>query len=46
MWYLTARREKATFEGHTDVVRTVAFSADGTTLYSGALMELLAWDAN
>ncbi|MFE5482686.1 WD40 repeat domain-containing serine/threonine protein kinase [Streptomyces sp. NPDC056527] len=46
LWDLTARREKATFEGHTGSVLTVAFSADGTTLYSGALMELLAWDAN
>ncbi|MEU9865606.1 serine/threonine-protein kinase [Streptomyces sp. NPDC047971] len=46
LWDLTARREKATFEGHTKAVWAVAFSADGTTLYSGALMELLAWDAN
>nr|WSU76816.1 serine/threonine protein kinase [Streptomyces anulatus] len=46
LWDLAARREKATFEGHTDAVMAVAFSADGTTLYSGALMELLAWDAD
>ncbi|MCT4352192.1 serine/threonine protein kinase [Streptomyces sp. Je 1-79] len=46
LWDLTARREKATFEGHTDAVWAVAFSPDGSTLYSGALMELFAWDAN
>lgn len=46
LWDLTVRREKATYEGHTDAVMSVAFSADGTTLYSGAFKELLAWDTN
>ncbi|MFE2291579.1 WD40 repeat domain-containing serine/threonine protein kinase [Streptomyces sp. NPDC059452] len=46
LWDLAARREKTTFEGHTNAVWATAFSADGATLYSGALMELMAWDAN
>ncbi|MCF3106715.1 serine/threonine protein kinase [Streptomyces roseoverticillatus] len=46
LWDLTAGREKATCEGHTDAVISVAFGADGATVYSGAFKELLAWDAN
>ncbi|MGW1296927.1 WD40 repeat domain-containing serine/threonine protein kinase [Streptomyces sp. NPDC002533] len=44
LWDLTARRETATFEGHTDSVWAVTFSADGATVYSGALKEVRAWD--
>ncbi|MFE0046953.1 WD40 repeat domain-containing serine/threonine protein kinase [Streptomyces albireticuli] len=46
LWDLAAVREKATCEGHAEPVMSVAFGADGATLYSGAFKELLAWDAN
>ncbi|ARZ69573.1 serine/threonine protein kinase [Streptomyces albireticuli] len=46
LWDLTAGREKATCEGHSEPVMSVVFGADGATLYSGSFKELLAWDAN
>lgn len=35
LWDVASGQEKALLEGHTDYVRSVSFSPDGTTLVRG-----------
>jgi WD40 repeat protein len=36
LWEVSTGKERATFQGHTDVVWGMAFSPDGKTLASGS----------